>query len=139
MNQANILYPMVALVALTFAVLLLIPFKRFSAGRRGRVVTDDFKFGESRNVPPDVSIPNRNLMNLLEMPVLFYVACLTFYVTNNVNAISLFLAWLYFALRACHSLVHLTYNKVFHRLIAYAASNVVLAIMWIRLFSALSK
>src|SRR5712692_11328985 len=127
MNQANILYPMVALVALTLAVLLVIHYKRFSAGRRGRVVTDDFKFGESRNVPPDVSIPNRNLMNLLEMPVLFYVACLTFYVTNNVNAISLFLAWLYFALRECNSLVNITYNKVFHRLIAYAASNVVLA------------
>jgi len=139
MNQANILYPMVALAALTFIVLLLIPYKRFRAGRSGQLVIDDFKFGESSNVPTDVSIPNRNLMNLLEMPVLFYVACLTFYVTNSVNAISLSLAWLYFALRVCHSLVHLTYNKVFHRLIVYAASNVVLAIMWIRLFSALSK
>jgi hypothetical protein len=139
MNQANILYPMVALAALTFIVLLLIPYKRFRAGRSRQVVIDDFKFGESRNVPPDVSIPNRNLMNLLEMPVLFYVACLTLYVTKNVDTLLLSLAWLYVTLRACHSLVHLTYNKVFHRLIVYAASNVVLAIMWIRLFSALSR
>ncbi len=139
MNQANILYPMVALAALTFIVLLLIPYKRFRAGRSGQLVIDDFKFGESSNVPTDVSIPNRNLMNLLEMPVLFYMVCLTLYVTKNVDASLLSLAWLYVALRACHSLVHLTYNKVFHRLIVYAASNAVLAIMWIRLFSALSR
>ena len=130
---------MVALAALTFIVLLLIPYKRFRAGRSGQLVIDDFKFGESSNVPTDVSIPNRNLMNLLEMPVLFYMVCLTLYVTKNVDASLLSLAWLYVALRACHSLVHLTYNKVFHRLIVYAASNAVLAIMWIRLFSALSR
>ena len=139
MNQESILFPMVALVTLTFAVLFRIPYKRFKAGRSGRVTANDFKFGESNNVPPDVSIPNRNLMNLLEMPVLFYVACLTIYVTNNVEPVLLVLAWLYFALRAVHSLVHLTYNKVFHRLAVYAASNVVLAIMWIRLFQALVK
>jgi hypothetical protein len=42
-------------------------------------------------------------------------------------------------LRAAHSLVHLTYNKVFHRLGVYAASNVVLLMIWIRLFLALAK
>ena len=76
MNQANILYPMTGLAALTFIVLLLIPYARFRAGGSGRVAIDDFKFGESGDVPSDVSVPNRNLMSLLEMPVLFYVACL---------------------------------------------------------------
>lgn len=123
---------MAALVALTFVVLLLIPYQRFKAGRSGRVTADDFKYGESQNVPPDVSIPNRNLMNLLEIPMLFYVACLTLYVTKNVDAMSLLLAWSYFAFRVAHSAVHLTYNKVFHRLTVYAASNVILAIIWIR-------
>jgi hypothetical protein len=28
--------------------------------------------------------------------------------------------------------VHLTYNNVFHRLAAYAASAVVLAVLWLR-------
>jgi hypothetical protein len=32
-----------------------------------------------------------------------------------------------------HSVVHLTYNNVFHRLTVYAASNVALAAMWIAL------
>jgi hypothetical protein len=130
---------MAALVAWTFAVLLLIPFARFKAARGGRVVADDFKFGESGNVPAEVTVPNRNLMNLLELPVLFYVACLTLYVTKTVDAPAIYLAWLYVALRVGHSLVHLTYNNVFHRLSVFAGSNVVLLIIWMRLLWALSR
>ena len=78
-------------------------------------------------------------MNLLELPSLFYLACLTLYVTRNVDTSFISLAWLYFALRVAHSLVHLTYNKVYHRLTVYAASNVVLAIIWVRLLQALTK
>jgi hypothetical protein len=72
-------------------------------------------------------------MNLLEMPVLFYVACLTFYVTKRVDAAPVVLAWVYVGLRVIHSVVHLTYNRVRDRLIVYAASGVVLATIWIRL------
>jgi hypothetical protein len=42
-----------------------------------------------------------------------------------------------FALRAAHSVVHLTYNNVFHRLSVYAANGVVLLILWIRFTVAL--
>jgi hypothetical protein len=137
MNAESILLPMAALVALTFAVLLVIPYKRFGAGRKGLVTYRDFKYGESERVPPDVRIPNRNLMNLLEMPLLFYVACITFYVTKRADTAAVALAWGFVGLRVAHSVVHLTYNRVRHRLIAYAASNVVLAMIWIRLFRAL--
>ena len=70
--------------------------------------------------------------------MLFYVACLTLYVTQTLDATVLYLAWLYVALRACHSIVHLTYNNVFHRLSVFAASNVILLIIWIRLLIAIS-
>ncbi len=138
MSDTSILFPVMGLVGWTFAVLLLIPFQRFRAAFRRQVVVDDFKFGESPNVPPDVSIPNRNYMNLLEAPVLFYVACLTLYVTKTADAVTLSLAWTYVALRVVHSVVHLTYNKVAHRLVFFAASNFVLTVVWIRLFIALS-
>jgi hypothetical protein len=133
MRQEAILCAMAAQVGLTFLVLFQIPFRRIRARRAGRVNVDDFKFGESVNVPDEVRIPNRNLMNLLEMPLLFYVACLTLYVTKTVDATALRMAWAYLGLRVVHSVVHLTYNKVGHRLAAFAASNVVLATLWIRL------
>ena len=138
-GATHILYPMMALVALTFAVLLLIPYQRFKAGREGRVSADDFRFGESSRVPPEVSVPNRNLINLLEMPVLFYVACLTAYVTHAVSGTLVGLAWAYVALRLAHSAVHLTYNKVMHRLTLYAESNAVLVVIWVRLFLSLLR
>ncbi|HET7404122.1 MAG TPA: MAPEG family protein [Usitatibacter sp.] len=90
-----ILWPMGALVALTFAVQLQIPLRRFRAGAAKRVAAADFRYGESANVPGEVSIPNRNYINLFEAPVLFYVACLTLYVTAHVDAAAVVLAALW--------------------------------------------
>lgn len=134
MTDPSILMPMIALVGLTFAVLGFIPYQRFKAAYGRHVTADDFKYGESANVPGEVRIPNRNMMNLLEIPVLFYLACLTAYVTGRGDALAVNLAWAYVAFRAAHSVVHLTYNKVFHRLTLFALSNFVLAALWIRLF-----
>lgn len=136
MNQEAILTPMAAQVGLTFLVLMQVPLRRFRASFAGKVGPDDFKFGESDRVPKDVAIPNRNLMNLLEMPMLFYVACVTLYVTKATGSTALALAWTYVGLRAAHSAIHLTYNRVVHRLIAFAASNVVLGVIWMRWFFA---
>ncbi len=131
MRQDLILAPVGALAFLTFLVLLLIPIRRFRAGFAGEVEADDFKFGESARVPGFVSIPNRNYMNLLELPLLFYVLCILELVSSRVTVGSLALAWTYVALRAAHSAIHLTYNNVRHRLTAFAISNVVLIGMWI--------
>jgi hypothetical protein len=134
MDQHLIFAPMGVLAFLTFGVLLLIPIRRFRAGAAGQIVADDFKFGESATVPGHVSIPNRNYMNLLELPMLFYVGSLMFFVTGKVDAVVLIVAWLYVALRAIHSAIHLTYNRVGHRLIPFALSNLVLTVYWVLFF-----
>jgi len=41
------------------------------------------------------------------------------------------LAWAYVALRVVHSLIHITYNHVLHRFLAFASSNFVLLALWI--------
>ena len=133
----QILEPMIAIAGLTFLVLLRIPVVRIRAAFAGRVSTEDFKLGESPKVPSDVSIPNRNYMNLLELPTLFYPVCLALLALNKVESLDLVLAWVYVALRTTHSIVHLTYNHVVHRLLVFATSNVVLSVMWIRLWLAL--
>jgi hypothetical protein len=78
------------------------------------------------------------MMNLLELPVLFYVACLTYFVTGRTDEWALLLAWAYVGLRIAHSAIHLTYNRVRHRLVAFAASNVALVMLWTNLVRALS-
>ena len=137
MSPTSILAPMFALAGLTFVVLSLIPFVRFRAAFAGRVGPADFKLGESARVPADVAQINRNYMNLLEAPLLFYVACLTAYLTRSADQTMLTLAWFYVGLRALHSVIHVSYNNVFHRLSAFAASVVVLLVIWAHLFTRL--
>ena len=134
MPQELIFIPMGAMALLTFTVLGLIPARRFRAVFAGRARPDDFKFGESAAVPGDVSIPNRNYMNLLELPMLFYVGGLMYYVAGRLDEAALIVAWIYVALRALHSVIHLTYNNVIHRLIPFALSNLVLMAFWMLFF-----
>ena len=131
MRQEAIFYPAAALVLLTMLVMLLIPYRRWKAGFAREVNAGDFRYGESARVPGHVSLPNRNYMNLLELPLLFYVACIILYLVKAVDAAAIYLAWAYVALRIAHSAVHVTYNNVFHRLGFFAASFVVLALLWI--------
>jgi hypothetical protein len=134
MQPSLIFAPMGVLAFLTFAVLGLIPIRRFAASRAGQVKATDFEFGESPRVPGHVSIPNRSYMNLLELPVLFYVGGLMFFVAGKVDGVALAVAWIYVALRIVHTAIHLTYNNVMHRLIPFAASNLVLLGFWILFF-----
>lgn len=134
MIQDLIFAPMGALALLTFSVLLLIPLRRFRAAAGGLVKAEDFRFGESAAVPTHVSIPNRNYMNLLELPTLFFPVCLMFYVAQRVDFAVLATAWAYVGLRFVHSAIHLTYNNVFHRLTIFALSNAALAVLWVLFF-----
>jgi len=122
---------MFALAAWTFIVLLIIPVVRIRAALRREVRPNDFRYGESAAVPGQVSLPNRNYMNLLELPVLFYVVCLILFVTAGAHAFTVAIAWLYVALRMVHSLIHLTYNHVIHRLAVFALSSTALAVLWV--------
>jgi hypothetical protein len=131
MRNLDILCPLFALAAWTFLVLLLIPFVRVRSVRRREIAPNDFKYGESQAVPPNVSIPNRNYMNLLELPMLFYVVCVVLYVTAGASRVALIVAWCYVALRVVHSLIHLTYNHVLHRLAAFTLSNAALVSLWV--------
>ena len=131
MRNPALLHPMFALACWTLVVLLLIPLVRVRSALRRETRAADFKFGESAAVPGYVSIPNRNYMNLLELPMLFYVVCIVLYVTAGASTTAIALAWAYVVLRVIHSLIHLSYNRVVHRLAAFTASNVALVMLWV--------
>jgi len=129
---AALLVSMLPLVALTFGVLLRVAAVRFKAVQGGRLKPRDFRWGESADVPGELRTPNRIFMNLLEMPVLFYIACIALYVSGKADWAYVTLAWMFVALRFVHAAIYLAYNNILHRFFAFAASNVVLAVMWIR-------
>lgn len=131
MTQDSIFWPMIVMALLTFIPLGMMPIKRIRSLLRGDTTPDDYKLGESARVPADVSLPNRNYMNTLEAPLLFYVLLLALYATRRVDLVFLCLAWAYVILRSGHSIIHLTYNRVTHRVVPFAISNFVLMVMWI--------
>ena len=128
-----IIGPVFALAAWTLAMLLLVAFRRVHAARAGEVHPREFALGDSLKVPTSVALANRNYMNLLELPVLFYVACLASLLIGAATAGMLALAWIYVALRVAHSLIHVTYNRIIHRFAVFALSNVVLMALWVLL------
>lgn len=131
MRQDLIFAPMAALAFLTFFVLFFIPLRRFQATFAGETTENDYKFGESAAVPGRVAIPNRNYMSLLEGPVLFYVASLMYFVAGRVDRTVLIVAWTYVAFRVVHSAIHMTYNRVRHRLVPFALSSATLLAYWV--------
>lgn len=129
MKPTTIFLPALALMLWTLLVLLQVPIRRFTAYFRKRVGPRDFQYGESANVPADVALPNRVFMNLVEVPVLFYALVFIAFSSNQVNAVSVGLAWLFVALRLAHSLIYFTYNHVIHRFAVFATSNLVVLAM----------
>ncbi len=131
MRPEAIFGPVSVLALWTGGVLFLTGVRRILAIRKRRLPRDAFRLGETPDVPPEISVCNRNLMNLLEMPLLFYVAIISLYVTRHVDAAVIWLAWVYVGLRIVHSILHLTSNVVIQRFVPFALSNLVLLAIWI--------
>src|SRR3954453_16397465 len=135
MRQEAVFVPMSVLAIWTGCMMFMVGFSRIRAVRARRVRPGAFRLGECPDVPSDVTVWNRNLMNLLEMPLLFYVVSIAFYVTHHVTPSVVTLAWIYLALPLAHSLVPVPSNHILLRLSSFAASNFVLLTLWLRFIS----
>ncbi len=126
----NILYPLFGMVVLTICIVSLVFFARVKQVRAGNLKIEFFELYDGTGAPPDVTKTTRHLSNLFEMPILFYVACLTAFVLGLDSALLIYLGWGYVIVRAIHAFIHLTYNKVVHRITAFMLSNVMVITMW---------
>ncbi len=132
MSQA-IFGPFFATMLLTLVVWIYMYAKRIPFIRAGRLSEEQLRPLElARLSPAEVSNPSDNLKNLFEIPTLFYALVLYLYVTQHVDAVYLTSAWVFFAFRALHSLVHCTVNIVLLRFWLYAISTAALWFMAIR-------
>lgn len=133
-DDTAILIPMLCLVGLTFLTLWLMYFTRIGYMRRNRIGAQRLQDrNAAREVLVPVAAPSDHFNNLLELPLLFYFAVILIWLLNLTDGFYLVLAWLFVALRLVHSLIHLTYNRVMHRFIAFCAGALVLTLLWLRL------
>ncbi len=94
----------------------------------------DFKYFRAMcgggEMPEYAAIPARHFINLFELPVLFFIACLIAMITQLDGPVMVCLAWAFVSFRYAQAVIHLTYNNIFHRMLAYSGGLVVVVIMW---------
>jgi hypothetical protein len=130
MPQTSILLPLFAMVALTFMVWVRLYVDRISELRSRRISAQDISTSRQMAERLNNTTAADNFKNLFEMPVLFYVFCLTLFVTQSMTAVFVGGSWLYVLLRVAHSVIHCTYNNVLHRFAVYATSSLLLFGLW---------
>ena len=129
-----LLLPLLAQVALTFVVMIVMYFRRVTEMRTKRIHPQRTKTRSvAHGVLTDSESTANNYSNLFESPILFYTAILLTLILMVQDSILIILAWTYVASRCAHSFIHITYNRVIHRFSAFVFSCVVLAGIWVRL------
>jgi len=131
MPELSLVYPMLALVLLTFGVLIVLFRSRVRMIREGLAPVSYFRLFQGSPEPEFAAKPARHFVNLFEAPTLFYAGCLTAMVAGAAGNAVVALAWGYVAMRYVHAFVHLGGNRVRHRMRAYFASWLLLLAMWI--------
>ena len=118
-----------AQVALTFAIYVLVSMRRVGSVKTGASKPSDYRVPI---VEPDASATAiRSLANQFELPILFYVCCLTLFVLGAVSTLALGLAWAFVISRAAHAAVHVTSNRIKHRWPLFITGFAIVAAMWI--------
>jgi hypothetical protein len=128
----SIFIPVVILVGLTLSLPIFLGAARAKDTKAdpdlfSRAALDSTQFGElSRK-------REANLRNLLELPVLFYVAAVFAVLFGATSFWTGLLAWVFVLSRIAHTVIHTTINVVMIRFAAYAVGLVALLLLWITL------
>jgi hypothetical protein len=131
MSSHSLVFPMLALVLLTFGVAVVLFRARVRSVREGHTPVSYFRTFQGPQEPEFLAKSTRHFVNLFEVPTLFYAGCLAAMVAGVSGPWVAGFAWGYVAARVAHAVIHLGSNRVRHRLRAYAASWVFLLALWI--------
>ena len=129
-----LLIPLLAQVALTFIVMIIMYRKRVTEMKTKRIHPQRTKTrSKALGVLTDSETAANNYTNLFESPVLFYTAILLTLILMVQDSILVILAWTYVGSRVIHSFIHISYNRVMHRFMVFMFSCFVLFAIWVRL------
>jgi hypothetical protein len=134
MENRLIFMPIFGQVALTFAIWIWLYITRLSTMFRDRIDPQALAEESGYALLRKVAGPSDNFENLFEMPVLFFALGGAIILSAKVDASFGAWMWAFVLLRAIHSIIHCTYNRITHRFAAYFLSSLILWGLWIRLF-----
>ena len=132
------IYAMFAMFLLTFIVgVITVTTRAYSINKR-LVSLKAFRLMDKDGMPETVLKATRNFNHLFEVPVLFYIACLTLIFQGIQEPLATILTWVFVISRYVHSYIHLTYNNVVHRLIVFLGGFLSVLALWVLLMVELS-
>jgi len=133
MSGNLIVWPGVAMVALTFVVAVVMYRRRVAVMKGERIHPQSVALSAQIAQRLTDTRASDNYRNLFELPVLFYFAIAIAVAAGVRDPWVLGLAWSFVALRIAHSAIQCGYNKVMHRFQVFIGGVLVLALLWIRL------
>lgn len=122
--------PAIGIVLLTAAVWTVAVVQRVGEIRRRRIAVQSLARAHDTAATLQDARAMDNYNNLMQAPLLFLVLCFALAQAGVASPPFVAAAWAYLLLRAAHSAIQLTYNRVLHRFAAWAASSVLLFGMW---------
>lgn len=123
------LYPLFAMVLVTFAVAVYLFRLRVKAVKSGEVRLSQFRLNNGE-IPESMAKAARNYTNLFEVPMLFYTAGAIAIALGIQVPAMIITAWIFVLARIAHSWIHLTGNNVIHRMRAYMLGNICVLVIW---------
>ena len=105
---------------------------RYRAAKNGTLDPKYFK-DYQKEIPRDIKVAENHYHNQFQMPLLFYMACITGLILKKVTLIFCILAGVFVITRLIHSYVHLGRNKVLRRAFWFFIGGFIVGFMWISL------
>ncbi|WP_444995157.1 MAPEG family protein [Aliikangiella sp. IMCC44359] len=132
--QTQLVLSLFAMVFLTFTVLLTLAVRRRIALKKRELDLAFYRLYQDGREPDKIRQTARNLINLFEVPILFYSGIMLTLVLNIQHYVLIYFAWAYVILRYIHSFVHCTNNHFRARFYIFVISSFILMGYWITLF-----
>ena len=132
-QKVAIILPMLGMIFLTFGVMIWMLKLRYRAIRKDGINPRYFSLYRGAKLPNYLLKVTQHYENLLEMPILFYIAILLVIALNLSDTLYIILAWLFLFFRLIHTAIHTSYNNVKHRKNVFIISTLVLIILWVKI------
>lgn len=130
MTTSAILLPACAMAGLTFVTWIRLYHERIGEIRGRRIDPQALASARAAGEILQQTRAADHLRNLFELPVLFYALCALLAAADMVSPGFVVLAWLFVAARCVHAFIHLSYNRVTHRFLAYVGGGAILFAGW---------
>jgi len=126
--------PMCAYTLFLFGIWALLGYVRISGSLRGAIPAQYLRVGEGPLPPAKIIDVHHHFSNQFEVPVLFYLGCVTALATESVDRATVTLAWSFVGLRVVHTAIVLVRNDPRLRVGPYVLSTLAMWAMWANLF-----